>query len=78
MFEFSMQAHKYFREGYIEIRMRYRFGEDEQWSIITEIVDKERFCENKLFAQRIIDNLLDRSRREVINSLDDLIAKNKI
>ena len=78
MFEFSMLAHKYFREGYIEIRMKYRFGEYESWQEIIEIVPKERFCEDKKYAERIIDNLFDRSRREVKNSMDDLIAKGKL
>jgi len=78
MFEFSMIAHKYYREGYIEIRMKYRFGEHDDWVTISEIVPKERFCEDMKYAERVIDNLFDRSRREVKNSMDDLIAKGSI
>ncbi len=73
MFEFVMSAYKYDRVGYTEIRMQYRINENDQWQILTEIIPRERFCEDKLFAQRTIDNLFDRARREVLNSIDTLM-----
>jgi len=78
VFEFSMKAYKYYREGYIEIKMQYRFNDYEDWVTITEIVPRERFLEDSKYAERVIDNLFDRSRREVKNSMDDLIKKGAI
>ena len=71
MFEFSIKAMKYLREGYIEIRMLYRFCEYYKWSQISEIIDEDRFCDDKNFAKRVIDNLFDRARREVFNKIDE-------
>jgi hypothetical protein len=72
MFAFTITANEYFREGFLEIRMRYKFDDNSEWTILTEIVPRERFYKDKDFAQRVVDNLFDKSRQEVTYKLKEM------
>ena len=71
---FSMTALKYFRPDYLEIKMEYGF-DNKKDHILTEIVPKERFYNEKKFTEYIIKSMFDKAEQHCIDKIKEEIEK---
>ena len=63
--EFRLTAIRNTHPNYLEIRAEYKWWDEKTWSSFIEVVPRERFLNDKEFAEYTIDSIMDKIRQNI-------------